>query len=379
MSKVRICHLVNIITGKSDGVYTHLKMIFKYVDKNKFQQYLVFHGNPEIESEIRGLGIEVYVIKSLNKKFSLECFEEFYSFVKSKNIDIIHTHFLKPYSIAGIVNIFFKKKMIYNYNGLFIENLYNSKSEKFIYRNIHRLINHLNVVDLALVPSNTSKQMLLNETSLFKSIKVYYNGYDDIIDKQPDSKIVSYLLHLKEEFYVVGIIARIDIQKRIDIALEIAKQITKTRNDVCLVILGDGALEKEIAKEIEIMNLNQNVKMLGYIPNAKLYIKYFDLLLFTSDWEGLPLSVWEAMAAKVPIVSTDVGGVKEILEKEKCGLTYPRRNVEQGARSILELLSDEKKREVMGGKGYNAIKEKYNSKAFADFFNNLYLSLSSQK
>ena len=73
------------------------------------------------------------------------------------------------------------------------------------------------------------------------------------------------------------------------------------------------------------MNLNQNVKMLGYIPNAKLYIKYFDLLLFTSDWEGLPLSVWEAMAAKVPIVSTDVGGVKEILEKEKCGLTYPRR------------------------------------------------------
>ena len=249
MSKVGICHLVNIITGKSDGVYTHLKMIFKYLDKNKFQQYLVFHGNPEIESEIRGLGIEVYVIKSLNKKFSLECFEEFYSFVKSKNIDIIHTHFLKPYSIAGIVNIFLKKKMIYNYNGLFIENLYNSKSEKFIYRNIHRLINHLNIVDLALVPSNTSKQMLLNETSLFKSIKVYYNGYDDIIDKQPDSRIVSYLLHLKEEFYVVGIIARIDIQKRIDIALEIAKEITKTRNDVYFVILGDGATRKRNRKK----------------------------------------------------------------------------------------------------------------------------------
>ncbi len=99
--KIKICHFVNIITGKSDGVFAHLKMIFKYVDQDKFQQYLVFHGNPQIEAEVAKLGIKVHVIKSLNKKFSIKPFIEFYSFVKSENIDIIHTHFLKPYVIGG--------------------------------------------------------------------------------------------------------------------------------------------------------------------------------------------------------------------------------------------------------------------------------------
>ena len=375
--KINVCHFTNIITGKSDGTYAHIRMIFKYLSKDKFQNFLVFQGNSDIEIEARQLGIKVHVMKSLNKKFPVRCFKEFYSFVKSENIDIIHVHFLKPYSIAGLSNIFLRKKMIFNYHGLFIDNLYNTKIDKLLYKRIHEIVNFFNVVDVAIVPSITSRQILLNETNKFKSIKTYYDGYDEIIDEQIDSELIKFFLDLKKISFVVGIIARIDIQKRIDIALEIAKEITKIRNDVCLVILGDGALEKEIAKKIEVMNLNQNVKMMGYIPNAKLYIKYFDLLLYTSDWEGLPLSVWEAMAAKVPIVSTDVGGVKEILEKEKCGLTYPKRNVEQGVKTILELLSDEKKREVMGEKGYNAIKQKYNSKAFADFFNNLYLSLSS--
>ena len=82
MNKIKICHFTNIITGKSDGVYSHLKMIFKYVDSGKFQQYLVFQGNPDIETEVTNLGIKVHVIKSLNKKFSLKSFKEFYSFIR---------------------------------------------------------------------------------------------------------------------------------------------------------------------------------------------------------------------------------------------------------------------------------------------------------
>ena len=197
MNKIKICHFANIITGKSDGVYTHLKMIFNYVDSVKFQQYLVFQGNPDIESEVTRYGIKVYIIKSLNKKFSLKWFKEFYSFIKSENIDIIHTHFLKSYSIAGLTNIFLRKKMIFNYHGLFIENFYNTRFDKFIYRKIHRLINYLKVVDVALVPSATSKRILLNETKHFNSIEVYFNGYDNIVKGQTEPEILNFFLHLK--------------------------------------------------------------------------------------------------------------------------------------------------------------------------------------
>ena len=127
--------------------------------------------------------------------------------------------------------------------------------------------------------------------------------------------------------------------------------------------------------KVEVMNLTENISMMGYVPNVKLYIKYFDLLLFTSDWEGLPLSIWEAMAVKVPVVSTDVGGIKEILESEDCGIIYPRGDIDKGVKAIMELLLDSKRRETMGENGYNAIKSKYNSEGLADFFNDLYTNL----
>ena len=59
------------------------------------------------------------------------------------------------------------------------------------------------------------------------------------------------------------------------------------------------------------------------------YYKYFDLVLFTSDWEGMPLTMWEAMANSVPIVAPDVGGFKEILEENKCGLIYESKDLIQ--------------------------------------------------
>ena len=377
MNKINVCHFTNIITGKTDGVYAHLKMIFGFTDSSKFQQYLVFGGNSDIEAEVKNLGVKVHVIKSLNKKLSFRCFKEFYLFVKAENIEIIHTHFLKPYSIAGLVNILLRKKMIYNYHGLFIDNLYNARLDKFIYKRIHSLLNYLNVVNITLVPSYSSRRILMDETKKFKSIEVYYNGYDDNKVGQIEPEIAKFFEALKKTFFVIGIVARIDIQKRIDLALEIAKKLTEKNSNIYFVIMGDGPLEDEMSKKVEVMKLGKKVRMMGYVLNAKLYVKYFDMLLLTSDWEGFPLSIWEAMAARVPVVSTNVGGIKEILETEKCGVVYSRGDVNGAVKAILELISDQKKRKEMGQNGLNAIKRRYNSKAFADFFNNLYSSLST--
>ena len=377
--KIKICHFVNIITGKSDGVYAHLKMIFKHLDQNKFEQYLVFQGNPEIENEVKKLGVKVFVIESLNKKISIQSFKKFYSFIKSEDIDIIHTHFLKPYAIGGTINILLRRKMIFNYNGLFIENLYNTRIEKVIYRIFHQLINLFNSVDISVVPSFGSKEILLSETKLFPEIRVYYNGYDAPVFEQPNIKLVNYFLNLKKTYIIIGMLARIEMQKRIDIALKIIAKILQVRHDIYFVIMGDGALEEEVKHLINSMNLQHHVNMLGYIPDAKLYIKYFDILLFTSDWEGFPLSIWDAMAAGVPVVSSEAGGINEILELEKCGIIYPKGDVDKGSKVILKLLSDKNRREQMGRNGQISVKDKYNKDKFADFFNCLYTELSKKK
>jgi len=103
---INVCHIVNLITGKADGIYTHLKMIFTLSDKERFQHYLIFQGGEKIEKELSEMGIKVLVSNSLKKKISIKAFKDIYMFIKKNDISIIHTHLIKPYAIAGLLNSF---------------------------------------------------------------------------------------------------------------------------------------------------------------------------------------------------------------------------------------------------------------------------------
>ena len=175
---IRVCHIVNLITGRADGVYTHLKMIFKNYDRIKFEHYLIFQGEETIENEVGEMGTKVFVSTSLKKKISVKAFVDIHRFLKNNNIDIIQVHLIKPYAIAGLVNIILRKKFIFNYHGIFLRNNpYYNFIGKSIYSAIHYLIFVFGKVDAVLVPSNRSKELLSSETKLFPEPVVYYNGY----------------------------------------------------------------------------------------------------------------------------------------------------------------------------------------------------------
>src|SRR4030066_1280815 len=107
---IKVCHIANNITGKADGVYAHLKMIFRNSDNKKFQHYLIFHGGKKIEKELSEMGIKEFVSQSLKKKISVKAFIDICNFIKKNDIQIIHAHFIKPYAISGLVNIFLRRK-----------------------------------------------------------------------------------------------------------------------------------------------------------------------------------------------------------------------------------------------------------------------------
>ncbi len=375
MTKTRICHFACRITGKADGVYTHLKMIFNYCDRDKYENYLIFQGDETIVTELTGMGVKVFVMNSLSKKFSLKLFLDLHSFLRSNKIDIIHCHLLKPYIIAGLTNIFLGKKLIFNYNGLFINTIYYTALDKIIYFIAHMIICIFKSVDVAIVPSYNSKKLILKETSLFPRIEVYYNGFYGDFQKSSNYAILNKINEIKKSHYLVGIIARIEIQKRIDLAIEVLKKISGIRNDVFFLFMGDGPLENEMKDIVKNYNLQNNCEILGFVPNASSYIRNFDILLFTSDWEGLPLTLWEAMASGIPVVSTNVGGVKEILDSVSCGITFPKGDVEEGYKQLNLLLNNKEKRKNMGKNAVEAIKNKYNSECFGQFINNLYSNL----
>lgn len=376
-SKIRICHICDRITGKADGVFAHLLMLFRNINNLRFEQIVIFQGGEVVENELKKLGIKFYIIPGLTKRISVTGFISIYKILKEEQTDIIHTHLIKPYILAGLINIFLKKKLIFNYHGLFIDSIFHSFFEKQALYFIHSLICFAKAVDIAIVPSKFSKQKLETETKLFSKIEIYYNGFDGRLDESLDSAIVYELKNRKTNSFLVGIIARLEIEKRIDLSLLILKELSESGYSVFFVFFGDGPLENEMKILSQNLGVNNKCKFYGFVEKASNYIKYFDTILFTSDREGLPLTYWEAMANSVPVISTDVGGAREILIENNCGLVYPLGNIDGGEKAITRLIEDETLRLILGENGRAAINEKYNANKFRKQVESIYNGLLS--
>lgn len=378
-NKIKVCHICDRITGKADGVFAHLLMLLRNIDNQRFEQIVIYQGGEVVENELKKLRIKFYVVPGLIKRISVIGIISIYKILKEEKIDIIHTHLIKPYMLAGLINIFQKKRLIFNYHGLFIDSIFHSFFEKQALYFIHSLICFAKAVDIAVVPSKFSKQKLETETKLFPKVEIYYNGFDGRLDESLDYAIVDELKNRKTNSFLVGIIARLGIEKRIDISLLILKKLIDKGYSVFFAFFGEGPLENEMKILSQNLGVNNSCKFFGFVEQASNYLKYLDTILFTSDWEGLPLTYWEAMANSIPIISTDVGGAREILIENNCGLVYPKGNIYEGGKAIIRLMEDETLRLLLGQNGKNAIQTKYSVKSFKSFFENLYNDLMSKK
>jgi glycosyltransferase involved in cell wall biosynthesis len=380
--KIVICHIAHRSTGKADGVFNHLIMIIKLLDKNRFKNILCYSGNDEhINSLLKSLGVDVYNLENMNKKFSVKLFYDLFTIIKKEKVDIIQAHLVKPYLFAGIVNLLLKRKLVFNYHGAFIESTFYSSLERFLLNLIHKFIVKKKVVHRFIFPSNQLMNQIKSQYAIDVKCNYYYNGFfNHSFDVVRNSNIsLSELNELKQKFFLVGIIGRIDKWKRIDIALKVLALLIQKKLNFFFVFIGDGDLINQMKKLANDLEIQSYVKFYDFIPEVKNKLGFFDVILFTSEKEGLPLVIWEAMYNSVPIVSSDVGGIREILEGEKCGIVYPFGDIEKCADILAELYHDRQKLIELGVNGRKAVQEKYNQKQFIDFFENLYSELVDEK
>jgi len=120
--------------------------------------------------------------------------------------------------------------------------------------------------------------------------------------------------------YSIGSIGRLSTEKGYKYLIEALMLLNKQGIDTRLVIIGDGYERNSITGLIKKFGLENRVMLPGYRDDAKKYMSYFNVFVISSLTEGLPITLLEAMQARVPIVATKVGGIPEVLQNEKCGL-----------------------------------------------------------
>ena len=113
--------------------------------------------------------------------------------------------------------------------------------------------------------------------------------------------------------FIIGSIGRLCYAKNYEFLINIFPQILKIDNRAICIIMGQGENEKKYKKLIARLNLSDKIFLLGEIPKAYQYLKAFDLFVLPSRYEGLSITLIEALMAGVPILTTRVGGNPELL------------------------------------------------------------------
>jgi glycosyltransferase involved in cell wall biosynthesis len=133
---------------------------------------------------------------------------------------------------------------------------------------------------------------------------------------------------------------------------------------VRLEIAGDGPERAALASEIERLGLDGTVELLGTRSDVPDLLAAADVFVLSSDSEGLPMSVLEAMAAGVPVVATAVGGVPELVRDDETGLLVPPRDPGALAAALGKLAADPELRRRLGGAGRRRVENEFSLDAF---------------
>ena len=138
---------------------------------------------------------------------------------------------------------------------------------------------------------------------------------------------------------VIGTIAEWTKNKGLFYLLEATSKIKEKKFNLVLIGSGENPDKEKMYQFIEKNNL-KNVYLHEWVNNAASYLKAFDIFVLPSIKEGLPYTILEAMAAQVPIITTNVGGIPEMIGDNVSGILIQPKNSQQLAEKILELINN---------------------------------------
>lgn len=157
----------------------------------------------------------------------------------------------------------------------------------------------------------------------------------------------------------------------------------KLANSIKLYIYGEGKQRKELKKLIQVNNLQDSVFLMGKIPNEQVpkVLNKLDVFCATSilDSESFGVAVVEAMACEVPVIASNVDGFCEVIEERKTGIIVDRKNVDQIAQALEELLRNQALRQEYGKKGRKRVLEYYNWKDNVEYMSSIYKKMCIDK
>jgi len=172
--------------------------------------------------------------------------------------------------------------------------------------------------------------------------------------------------------YVIGSIGRYSSEKGFDLLIEAFSAVRNKISNARLLLIGDGGERGRYEKIIHDNNLQAQVMLTGYCPNAWRYLDVMQAYVISSHTEGLPITLLEAMRAGVPVIATKVGGIPDVLEDGLGGVLVHPGCQNELFKALVRLHNDPETAEVLVKHSRKRFKKLYSSQKMCRDYTSLY-------
>jgi glycosyltransferase involved in cell wall biosynthesis len=154
-----------------------------------------------------------------------------------------------------------------------------------------------------------------------------------------------------EKKIVIGTVGRLTAIKGQDVLIRAFTELSETRDDIFLVLLGEGERRAELEELAIHLKVSENIRFLGWRPDVPEVIATFDIFCLPSLNEGMGKVIVEAMAMGLPVVASDIGGIKDLVQNGENGLLTPPGDAHALSEALALLCRDPERRRRMGTAG----------------------------
>ena len=362
MKKIRILH----VAQAAGGVDRYIRMLLKYLDKDKFENVLVCSQDFR-EEDYDGLVDSFEQIK-MNRAIGandLKSIAKVRKLIKKYNPDIVYAHSSKAGAIARMADIGLKNQCIYNPHG-WAFNMRCSDKKRMMYTAIEKMAAPF--CDKIICISEAEKQSALDKKICGeKKLQVIFNGVDiEAYESGEHGKAKRADLNIPENAYVVGMVGRISPQKAPDVFVKMAKLGRDKIQDAYFIIVGSGNQEAEIRKYAEDNGIVGNLHITGWVGNPMGYVELFDVACLLSSWEGFGLALPEYMMAGKPIIASRVDAIPNIVKDGENGLLVEVDDAIGASEAVLRIYQEKGLRDRLVAHGYEDVHKRFNARRVAE-------------
>lgn len=362
MSEKKILHLISGL--EIGGSETQLLRILPALQKYHTNEVCCVRGHGPIGKQLEEKGVPVHYLDF--KGFSdISVIKRFYTIVQRFSPDILVTYLIHADLYGRIFGkIFGIKKIVSSKRGALLQWEWLS--------NIDRLTKFM--VSHYLVQTKSAQKEWMGRLNLPSSkFSIIPNGMETAtfklsIEKRKEKE----LLHIKPSSFVITCVARLRRGKGHEVLLESFESLYKNNKNISLLLVGDGEREHELKNQIENYASKNDIYFLGNRSDVPLILALSDLFILPTEGEGMSNAIMEAMAAGLPIITTDIPENKDLIKENQTGIFFPVANSKVLLEKTTLLLENARLREQLGRNAQKEAQENYDVGKIALKFSELY-------